>query len=305
MGIPAPLGSSIRNVDNFDNYTVDFMWLLMRVLINRAKDVLSGTESETFKHIWAMADNSSSFETESINHFQKVAERLAVFVKQHLLVAVPSIPLDELLPRVDDKDRTSENHLIASLLSLIYKEECNSFGLYTFLYKGKTFSRQSYGLGLYPTAVYFNHSCIPNVVHVEKNMEGGRELHFYSLTDLEKGEEALISYMELENPGQNEIHDRKKFLKSHFYFDCDCKRCSNEYTRSQTELDLVISSMQCLEDGCRGRFIPDVVYNGSGSLPSRTDSGKSISEECLEWKCEGVNDESLKWKCEACGRFRN
>jgi hypothetical protein len=158
MGIPSPLDGNIRNLDNFDNYTIDLMWLLMRILINRAKEVSQGIDSDIFRQIWNMADNSSSFSPNRIEHFRKVAERLTVFVQQHLLVAFSSIKADELLPHVNEEVRSPQENLVLSLLSLVTKEECNSFGLYTFKYLGSAFPRQSYALALYPSAVYFNHA---------------------------------------------------------------------------------------------------------------------------------------------------
>lgn len=54
------------------------------------------------------------------------------------------------------------------MLSLICKEETNTFGLYpratgTPVDDGSVTRGESYGLGLYPRAAMFNHSCQPNV----------------------------------------------------------------------------------------------------------------------------------------------
>ena len=298
MGIPAPLDSTIRNLDNFDNYTIDLMWLLMRILINRAKELSLRIESDTFSQIWGMTDNSSCFSNDKIHVFHKIAQRLAVFVRQHLLVAFPTIQVDELLPHVDQKERPVEEQLVASLVSLIAKEECNSFGLYTFQYLGATSPRQSYALALYPTAVYFNHGCTPNVIHVERDVEEGKALHFFALKDLFKGEEALISYIGLEGGKGSDTQKRRDFLKAHFCFDCDCTRCEREINLANVSSnDPFLLSVLCLKDGCRGRFIPEAksqTDTKSMEKVGRTDSGNVISDGMV-----------TKWICEACGRFKD
>jgi hypothetical protein len=297
MGIPSPLEGNIRNLDNFDNYTIDLMWLLMRILINRAKEISQGIDSDIFRQIWNMADNSSSFSPIRVAHFRKVAERLAVFVQQHLLVAFSSMQVEQLLPSIDEKVRSPQEYLVASLLSLVTKEECNSFGLYTFQYLGATSPRQSYALALYPSAVYFNHACTPNVIHVERDIADQKELHFYSLRDMKKGEEALISYVALESGEAGYTQKRRDFLKSEFCFDCDCERCANEINLQNNEIssDPFLLSILCRKDGCKGRLIPDSESfnrfdHKSMTEAGRTDSGNEITENL-----------SMKWKCEACG----
>lgn len=103
--------------------------------------------------------------------------------------------------------QTNKNQsLISTLTSLICKEECNSFGLYTFTFKGNQSPRQPYALALYPKSVYFNHACLPNVGHFT-DYRG--MIVFYALKAFKKGEECLISYTALER-----ICNRKDWLEN-------------------------------------------------------------------------------------------
>jgi hypothetical protein len=65
---------------------------------------------------------------------------------------------------------------------------------------------------------HFNHSCRPNA----SSMTKGQTLEVKSLFDIKPGEEITISYIDL----VQERHVRKNLLKSHWFFDCQCIRCT-------------------------------------------------------------------------------
>ncbi|KAJ3241677.1 hypothetical protein HDU81_011001 [Chytriomyces hyalinus] len=99
--------------------------------------------------------------------------------------------------------QTTAANLLASCLSLISKEECNSFGHYAFSYTGHTSPRQGYAIAVHPSAVFFNHACAPNVGHVPRGStvvsktricEPGMMV-FYAIGDIKKGEEMCLSYV--------------------------------------------------------------------------------------------------------------
>ncbi|KAJ3346335.1 hypothetical protein HDU91_007059, partial [Kappamyces sp. JEL0680] len=69
---------------------------------------------------------------------------------------------------------------------LISKEECNAFGLYTYRYKGSHQPRQSFGIALFPTAIFFNHSCDPNVGRMY-NRDG--DMEYFALRPIRAGEQ--------------------------------------------------------------------------------------------------------------------
>jgi SET and MYND domain-containing protein len=143
----------------------------------------------------------------------------------------------------------------------VCKEECNSFGIYTYEKKG----RIPLGLGLYFNAVFFNHSCIPNVVHSTK----GPVEYFYALRSIKKGEELTISYISLK---ENTVCRMEK-LREYFLFSCDCARCINE---NDPEVQEMLKDYNCKDINCNGFYIPEM-YND-------------------------VNH--VIWKCEACKKSK-
>ena len=80
--------------------------------------------------------------------------------------------------------------------------------------------------GCFPLASYFNHSCIPNAtceISVDKPCMLVR-----SLKAIEKNEEVCISYVfvpEEEQDSEDQKLERKKYLRRHFFFECNCPKC--------------------------------------------------------------------------------
>ncbi|EGC30616.1 hypothetical protein DICPUDRAFT_89992 [Dictyostelium purpureum] len=77
---------------------------------------------------------------------------------------------------------------------------------------------RSYGMGIFPTGSYLNHSCSPNAFWY--NDEQGMMV-FRSLRPLKKGEELLTSYTDVTNP----LEDRRKYLMKQYFFFCQCNQC--------------------------------------------------------------------------------
>ena len=138
----------------------------------------------------------------------------------------------------------------AYLYSLISKEECNSFGLYTFLYKGSKEHRQGFGLALYPSPVYFNHGCDPNVGRIY-TAEG--KMHFFAIKPIEKSQEACITYIDLDW----DLDKRQKVLKEYFCFECVCSRCTEERKFKEDNLRVKLNSLAlCGANGCKASLKP-------------------------------------------------
>ena len=76
---------------------------------------------------------------------------------------------------------------------------------------------EPYGLAVYPTASFFNHSCYPTAARSTPLGFTGLQLRVVALRDLEPGEEVSIRYLET---GQAE-------LRAHYGFTCACARCSS------------------------------------------------------------------------------
>ncbi|KAJ1340037.1 hypothetical protein BSLG_005361 [Batrachochytrium salamandrivorans] len=206
--------------------------------------------------VWPLCDNVRSFPLKRLNLFKPLAILLASFVTNH--------PLHPDLPAVDPAlheyllgHGITSSTLESLMMLLICKEECNSFGVYTFNYTGNATARQSYGVGVYPTAVFFNHSCHPSIGHVTRSLPDrtvaldgnsnnnntnnldpalvplsmhGSTMLFFANRDLEANAEALIAYLPLEGS----LAQRQATIRDSFYFECGCERCSVPLTENQS-----------------------------------------------------------------------
>ncbi|ORY99923.1 hypothetical protein BCR43DRAFT_484552 [Syncephalastrum racemosum] len=104
---------------------------------------------------------------------------------------------------------------------IYFREMSNSFGLWEGTgEQGVTDDQELLGWGIYPSAVYFNHSCEPNVIKLRR----GRYLQFVTTRDIQAGEEACIAYGSVEDP----TTERRKRLLEHYHFWCTCTRCNRE-----------------------------------------------------------------------------
>jgi hypothetical protein len=117
------------------------------------------------KDLEVLCTNRSLFSAERMQEFKTVAEFLFDFVRF-----------------IDGEQRMA--FTADRLLDLVCQEECNSFGLYSFLPDSPVGEpKYAFGLAIYPQAVYFNHSCAPNVVH---HTIGKRQV-FYAVRDIAEG----------------------------------------------------------------------------------------------------------------------
>lgn len=111
--------------------------------------------------------------------------------------------------------------------SIFFRERANSFGIWESgddeiakVEGGVTDDVELLGWGIYPSAVYFNHSCDANVIKVRE----GRNIKFIARRMIEKDEEACISYGSI---GEDVNHRRARLLE-HYHFLCQCTRCIQE-----------------------------------------------------------------------------
>ncbi|KAF4974842.1 hypothetical protein FZEAL_8303 [Fusarium zealandicum] len=115
------------------------------------------------------------------------------------------------------------------MLSLLCKEETNTFGLYPkvtgplYMSDRPVPRGECYGLSLYPRAAMFNHSCLPNVTH--KPDSRGRMV-YTAARDIAKGEECMITYFDL--TVRQDLASRQKWVQEQFQFRCTCERCLEE-----------------------------------------------------------------------------
>ncbi|KAI3654820.1 hypothetical protein MP228_000200 [Amoeboaphelidium protococcarum] len=242
------------------SYCQEYLWLLARCLINRDLE-LQGDQCHTkqfkndvtFQDVESLVSNMETFTQDRVEgEFMVIADLL-----QDLQRDLQSPPLDK-----------------SELLQLICKEECNSFGLYTFTETGKP--KQCYGLALYPLAVFFNHSCDPNVSHTT---QGSCQV-FYANRRIWAGEELTISYIDI----RKSRAERQQELKDVFLFECSCQRCAMGTAGSDSD--------------CRPRSLcPDTSCYGS-LLPISVD-GLPVNKADHQSESLSDNDGQI-WQCECC-----
>ncbi|CAO3652746.1 unnamed protein product [Mucor hiemalis] len=111
--------------------------------------------------------------------------------------------------------------------SIYFRERSNSFGLWEMgdieIAKGGggvADDLELLGWGLFPSAVYFNHSCDANVYKVRD----GRKIKFIARRMIEQDEEACISYGSV----GGSLEERRSRLLENYHFLCNCTRCNHE-----------------------------------------------------------------------------
>lgn len=102
---------------------------------------------------------------------------------------------------------------------ILGSEYGNSFGIWEIAEESD--SREYLGYMVLPEASYFNHSCDPNV----QKKRVGRTFKYPLKRDVEQDEELCIDYREILNL---DVADRRKILKSNWFFECRCSRCVSE-----------------------------------------------------------------------------
>ncbi|KAK8805595.1 hypothetical protein WA158_002251 [Blastocystis sp. Blastoise] len=115
------------------------------------------------------------------------------------------------------------------------------------------------GIGIYPVASLFNHSCIPNcAVTFDHNM-----ICIRAMKTIQKGEELTISYIDEHQP----LYQRQKMLLHDYHFKCTCERC----THPILELENLFVSYNCPLPSCKGICKPQ---------------GDNLSIERTHYKCD-------------------
>jgi SET and MYND domain-containing protein len=244
-------------------YQQDYIRLLMRCLIRNDLEIRNEKETCSdglvFGDVWKLCDNASDFDKDTVADFHVAAGILHQFAQ-----TLQSYKENESL-------YSKEN-----LFLLVCKEECNSFGLYK---HSPGEYKRPYGLALYPEAVYFNHSCCPNVVHTTL----GKDELFFSAMDIKEGEELTITYIDIRKP----VSKRNSELKSVFLFTCDCQRCVVEKSSdsgNQTTLSEIQKRIRlylCQEKFCQGVYLPFDKMKMKDHLIEKL--------QVLEWTCEACS----------------
>jgi hypothetical protein len=110
----------------------------------------------------------------------------------------------------------------ATFRDIYFRERSNSFGLWEKSNDSEdvTDDLELLGWGIYPSAVYFNHSCDANIIKKRQ----GRQMVFVTRTMIEKGQEACISYGNVDT----DLRTRRARLYENYNFVCQCTKCTHE-----------------------------------------------------------------------------
>ncbi|CAF1080369.1 unnamed protein product [Adineta ricciae] len=298
----------------FTNYILTYTRQIMRMLTLRFYEIMNKSCVSKFEDVWKLCSNYEKFTMKTKDEYEAVAKILTEYVLTQLVPHLTSGDMDftrmvySFLPDRADVEKLSINvsnswintmthtysissdackQLLFKIYILICIEEINSFFLTTFLFDGWTQSCSKYAVAVYPQASFFNHSCSPNLgrFFIEKDGDTFRtgDIVFFAMRSLEKGEEACITYTNLEPELYiQELVDTSEIIKSQakrnerlkeiFLFDCNCVRCINE---SKGILDssfvTLVKEFKCSKTDCTGWLIPTVddckICEACGSSP--------------------------------------
>jgi len=137
------------------------------------------------------------------------------------------------------------------------------------------------GIGLYPNASYFNHSCEPNCTR-EATDDG--TLYLSARRDIEAGEELCVSYVPLFRPREMRI---AKLLRE-YGFRCQCPRCETPH-------------LVCSVESCRHKM---ALFCAAGDdAPWQLDPSPEATN--AHWLYNRPDDGKPRiWKCTVCGAGR-
>ncbi|KAN0043097.1 hypothetical protein ACTA71_010732 [Dictyostelium dimigraforme] len=136
----------------------------------------------------------------------------------------------------------------------------------------------TYGLGIFPTGSYLNHSCLPNAFWY--NDDQGMMV-FRTLRSIKKGEEILTSYTDI----TTECSERRKHLLKQYFFFCQCQQC-----KFQSQL----TDQSC--SSCKNQLLNSTIHyklsntnnnnNNNYNINNLID-GSGFNYKCL--KCNTIN----------------
>ncbi|XP_058092786.1 histone-lysine N-methyltransferase ASHR2 [Magnolia sinica] len=143
--------------------------------------------------------------------------------------------------------------------ALLAKDKRNAFGLMEPFNGSDERSVRAYGI--YPTASFFNHDCLPNACrfdYVDRVGDGNTDIVVRAIHDVEEGREICLSYF----PVNWSYKDRQRRLMEDYGFVCDCDRCRVERNWKDEEED-----EECMEEDGDARMDGAEEENGDEDFP--------------------------------------
>lgn len=106
-----------------------------------------------------------------------------------------------------------------SIRSIIGRNLTNAFGIWSPI-TAEDEEREFFGFGVYASASYFNHSCLPNI----EKIRVGRSYKFVASKDIASGDELCISY----GIRNTDTVEQRRSCLSEWFFECACPKCVKE-----------------------------------------------------------------------------
>ncbi|KAI8382464.1 hypothetical protein BD560DRAFT_431853 [Blakeslea trispora] len=194
--------------------------LIATCIVRKNTNEISSTYVQPFENLLVIQNNELSHFRAHCSHV--MLPKLDPTIPNQALLLLQTLPVEVLdimaLYTFLRRALTTPLFNIPTIVSvthnlfraIFFRERANSFGLWEL---PKHTSNQDEGAitddlellgwGIYPSAVYFNHSCDANVI---------------------KGQEACISYGAVHEP----VETRRARLLEHYHFECQCTRCIDE-----------------------------------------------------------------------------
>jgi len=132
--------------------------------------------------------------------FQLIIDGMTHIIRSHLLDASQC------------NDSTEFDRIHSLLSSYLFKISTNVFSI-------TNDDLDVIGIGLYPGAALFNHSCSPNAVAVFE----GANLVVRSIQAIKEKDAICIAYIDLDGDSTS----RRNKLRDSYFFDCFCDRCGD------------------------------------------------------------------------------
>ena len=114
------------------------------------------------------------------------------------------------------------------------------------------------GGGVFPKIALLNHNCNPTCCVMFQFDNGGPRGEVRAIQDIKIGDELNLSYVDTSYPTLK----RKEMLKSGYFFDCTCCRCSSVIADDsvESERDRMLTANKCQHPDCGNVEISDLSH---------------------------------------------
>ncbi|KAF2074293.1 hypothetical protein CYY_004387 [Polysphondylium violaceum] len=255
-----------------DSNTRDFRFIIRVILSARRERVLKNRSKTTVPESWAQ----SPFIFDSFVDLLNLSRNSKASQQQEEAFEIACRSLFAVFKQVKGPD----------YLNFITEEEIMHV-YHVVLSNGHEmihpFTSETYGMGIFPTASYLNHSCLPNAFWYN---DASGMLVFKAKRDIKQGEEITTSYLD----STDILYFRQKGLLESYFFYCQCAQC-----RFQQTLPL-FKCTQCNEpllDAHSKRYEPDATtQHDNGCVYQCTKCNQSYDHYLLKAQINAVNESS-------------